>query len=105
LLGTLAIRRGAVIECPVHMLPDDKTTNLLAVWGLGEDYQPRFDVEESDREAFLNPANNAWRIGSDINEVGVETFFGGYQAELRTQGIELIVPMIVRGDLTGLVLL
>ena len=105
LLGTLAIRRGAVIECPVHLLPDDKSTNLLAVWGLGEDYQPRFDVEESDREAFLNSANDAWRISSDINQPGLEIFFGRYQAELRTEGIELIVPMIVRGDLTGLVLL
>jgi len=103
LLGTLAIRRGAVIECPVHLLPDDKSTNLLAVWGLGEDYQARFDVEESDRQAFLNPANDAWQISSDISEP--ETFFGRYQAELLTQGIELIVPMVVRGDLTGLVLL
>ncbi|MEP6913909.1 MAG: HD domain-containing phosphohydrolase, partial [bacterium] len=105
LLGTLAIRRGAVIECPVHLLPGDKSTNLLAVWGLGEDYQARFDVEESDRQAFLNSANDACQVSSDINQPGVETFFGRYQAELRIQGIELIVPMVVRGDLTGLVLL
>lgn len=107
LLGTLAIRRGAVIECPVHLLPDDRSTNLLAVWGLGEDYQPRFDVEESDREAFINPASDAWRIDSDIHlkEPSVETFLFRNQVELRAQGIELIVPMIVRGELTGLVLL
>src|SRR5436309_15217169 len=72
LLGTLAIRRGAIIECPTHLLPEDKSTNLLAVWGLGEDYQPQFDVEDSDREAFFSPAKDAWGISSDINEPGVE---------------------------------
>jgi hypothetical protein len=105
LLGTLAIRRGAVIECPVHLLPDDKSTNLLAVWGLGEDYQPHFDVEESDREAFLGSANDTWQTSSDTKEPGAEKFLNRYQAEMRTQGIQLIVPMVVRGDLTGLVLL
>src|SRR5687767_444992 len=62
LLGTLGIRRGAVLECPMHL----ETTNCLAVWGLGEDYQPRFIVEESDREAFLNLAQGALPINSEV---------------------------------------
>src|SRR6266404_1920212 len=59
LLGTLAIRRGAIIECPTHLLPEDKSTNLLAVWGLGDDYHPHFDVEDADRETFLNVTDGA----------------------------------------------
>src|SRR6476660_7258311 len=59
LLGTLAIRRGAIIECPTHLLPEDKSTNLLAVWGVGENYQPKFDVEDADRDVFLNAPDGA----------------------------------------------
>ena len=62
LLGTLAIRRGAIIECPTHLLPEDKSTNLLAVWGLGEDYQPHFDVADADRETFLNVIGGALHV-------------------------------------------
>ena len=35
LLGTLAIRRGAVAQC----LPGKDETECLAVWGLGEAFQ------------------------------------------------------------------
>src|SRR5712691_4795956 len=124
LLGTLAIRRGAVVECPRHLLPDDKSTNLLAVWGLGENYQPRFIVEDSDREAFLNFADGALQINSDeadlyrtgsgsdrVVDVGSggekvsSTFLARHQAELSEQQLELIISMIVRGNLTELVLL
>jgi hypothetical protein len=135
LLGTLAIRRGAIIECPTHHLPEDKSTNLLAVWGVGDEYQPKFDVEDSDRDVFLNapdgviafvqsPKSKVQSPESDAeNEVSTvrgsgwveeasgataessPVFFQRYTSELQQQGIELIIPMVVRGDLTGLVLL
>jgi len=138
LLGTLAIRRGAIIECPTHLLPEDKSTNLLAVWGLGDDYHPHFDVEDADRETFLNvtdgaidvlglvqsPTSNVQSQNSDVErEVSTvrgsgwveeslgttaessPVFFDRYATELTQQGIELIIPMAVRGELTGLVLL
>jgi HD domain-containing protein len=120
LLGTLAIRRGAVVECPRHLLPEDKSTNLLAVWGLGDDYQPHFNVEESDREAFLSSVEPALHVNSDFKAQGGRLeggivprdqepaalgFLTRYKTELSAQGIELILPMIVRGELTGLVLL
>src|SRR6185503_20015203 len=50
LLGTLAIRRGAVMECPAHL----ELTNPLALWGLSEDYDGRFTVDEETKAAFLN---------------------------------------------------
>lgn len=116
LLGTLAIRRGAVVESPRHLLPEDKSTNLLAVWGLADGYQPQFNVEESDREALLNSDRPALQINSqrerlqggiassDVN-LADDDFLARYQTELGEQGIELILPMIVHGELTGLVLL
>src|ERR1700741_910646 len=69
LLGTLAIRRGAIIECPIHLLPEDKSTNLLAVWGVGEDYQPKFDIEDTDRAVFLNAPDGAVLVQSPTETV------------------------------------
>jgi GAF domain-containing protein len=103
LLGTLGIRRGAIVECPSHL----DTTNCLAVWGLGEEYQPRFLVEDADREALLNLDQGALRIDSavDANEPGPAPFLARHGEELRAQQIELIVPVVVRGRVTGLVVL
>src|SRR5882762_2016078 len=131
LLGTLAIRRGAIVESPTHLLPEDKSTNLLAVWGVGENYHPKFDVEDADREVFLNVTDGAVevlglvqsptssvqsqnrtrpvgdRVEEAIPTIGDSSpvFFRRYATELTQQGIELIIPMAVRGELTGLVLL
>jgi hypothetical protein len=103
LLGTLGIRRGAIVECPLHLA----TTNCLAVWGLGEEYQARFVVEETDREAFLHLDRGALRIKSvaESKEPALAPFLTRHGEELRGQQIELVVPVIVRGRVTGLVVL
>jgi len=103
LLGTLAIRRGAIVECPAHL----ETTNPLALWGLSEDYEGRFIVDAATREAFLNSDNSAFEVAEEgtVKESALESFLGAYRLEFRKQLIELVVPMIVRGNLTGLVLL
>lgn len=103
LLGTLGIRRGAIVECPLHL----ETTNSLAVWGLGEEYQVRFVVEEQDREAFLGLAQRALRIDSAVEptEPALAPFLARHGEELRAQQIELIAPVVVRGRVTGLVVL
>jgi hypothetical protein len=103
LLGTLAIRRGAIVECPAHL----ETTNPLALWGLSEDYDARFVVDQETKDAFLNSAKSAFECGrlGVTKEPALDAFFAAHQAEYGVQLIELIVPMIVRGDLTGLVLL
>jgi HD-GYP domain-containing protein (c-di-GMP phosphodiesterase class II) len=97
LLGTLAIRRGAVVECP----RTQEQTNPLADWGLRNDYQGRFLVTEPDRESFLNAADTALEIDSEPTF----GFLERHGETLRALEIELIVPMIVRQNLTGLVLL
>jgi hypothetical protein len=103
LLGTLAIRRGAIVECPAHL----ETTNPLALWGLGEDYDARFVVDQETKDAFLNSAKGAFEVNQPaaMNEPALDAFFAAHQPEYSVQLIELIVPMIVRGELTGLVLL
>src|SRR2546421_12846503 len=58
LLGTLAIRRGAVVELPPHL----ETTNPLALWGFGEDYDARFVVDAVTRAALLSSTKGAFEV-------------------------------------------
>ncbi|HEV7797301.1 MAG TPA: HD domain-containing phosphohydrolase [Pyrinomonadaceae bacterium] len=99
LLGTLAIRRGAVLELPSHL----ERTNCLATWGLSPDYGVEFLIDAETKNALASFTKGVF--GGD--EPGVDHEGSLYQAldGLRTQEIELIVPMIVRGKLTGLVAL
>ena len=103
LLGTLAIRRGAIVECPPHL----ELTNPLALWGLGADYDGRFVIDEAIRKAFLGSDKGAFEVDETvtIEEPELKSFLAEHRPEYRAQLIELIVPMIVRGNLTGLVLL
>ncbi len=99
LLGTLAIRRGTVVEC----LLDCDDTECLAVWGLGDDAQIRLTLSAAEREAFLNAASCI--LSSSVADPALAKFFERHRVDLEGKGIELIVPMVVRGELTGLVLL
>src|SRR5215210_8388675 len=90
LLGTLAIRRGAILECPAHL----ETTNRLAAWGLSDDYGVQFTIDFETKEKLLS--------------FGAENFAGTKSTDveqalrgLRVEEIELIVPIVVRGELTG----
>jgi len=98
LLGTLAIRRGAILECPEHL----ETTNCLATWGLSDDYGVKFPIDCETKETILSST------GVEGGPATTEAKDGPLHqalAELYTEEIELIVPMIVRGKLTGLVAL
>lgn len=99
LLGTLAIRRGAVVEC----LPEREETDCLAVWGLGTDTQTNLFVNRADQEAFL--ANGLCLLNTPNLNPAFADFLKRHEETLQKQGIEVIVPMVVRGELTGLVLL
>lgn len=98
LLGTLAIRRGMVVE-----YTGEDRTEPLAVWGVEENYQPNLTITETDREAFLHskqPVLPVDGLASDDND-----FVRRYAEELRGQQLELLAPMIVHDSLAGLVLL
>jgi HD-GYP domain-containing protein (c-di-GMP phosphodiesterase class II) len=95
LLGTLALRRGAVAEC-------DGTDGLtcVAVWGLDETSLIRFTVSENEklaiREAEAAPLLVA-ATPSSLTEAN--------RALLEREGVALVMPMIVRSELTGFVFL
>src|SRR5215204_4289302 len=99
LLGTLAIRRGAVAQC----LAGKEETECLAVWGLGEDFQSCLTINETERQAFLTSGLS--KINIEERNPHFVDFLDRHHEQLQRQGIELVIPMVVRGELTGLVLL
>src|SRR5262245_8847863 len=86
LLGTLALRRGAVVECS-----GPGPLRSVAIWGLTDQALNGVEIDEAEMESFL---------GGEIRES-----LSKYRDKLANEGIELVVPMVVRGEVTGLVLL
>ena len=95
LLGTLALRRGAVVECNAETAAD-----CVAAWGLNEQLLRQFEISEEE-EAELRESK--WP--SLLIAEAELSFVHRHRGILAGEGIELIVPMIVRNKLTGLVLL
>jgi len=96
LLGTLALRRGAVAECA------DSELCAVASWGV---------VDEVFKDLSLSCEEKEELIGADISDFLISgsasssAFVNRYRERFRQDGIELILPMIVRDEITGLVLL
>src|SRR5215208_5770671 len=97
LLGTLALRRGAVLECS-----GSGPLRCVAIWGLGDQVLNGFDIDDCEMTSFLSG-----EVAESLvrNESSANIFIGRYREKLANEGIELVVPMIVRGEVTGLVLL
>jgi HD-GYP domain-containing protein (c-di-GMP phosphodiesterase class II) len=97
LLGTLALRRGAVVECS-----GDGSLRCVALWGLSDQSLSGFELSDTEKQAFLG-CNAVDALVK--NTATTNGFFIRYRDQLSEQGIELVLPMIVRGKVTGLVLL
>jgi HD-GYP domain-containing protein (c-di-GMP phosphodiesterase class II) len=97
LLGTLALRRGVVAECGTN-----GSFDCVAIWNLEEQLVTEFTINEEEKAAFLNNAPSAFALESGA---AANDFLKRYGDILKHQGIELVVPMIVRGELTGFVFL
>ena len=95
LLGTLALRRGAVVECTA-----DGPMRCSALWGLSDQTFEGFEIDDAEKQSFLQVETNASLI-TDISS----GFINRHRDKLAAEGIELVLPMIVRGEVTGLVLL
>ena len=97
LLGTLALRRGAVVECS-----GPGPLRCVSIWGLGDQLFSGVDINEAEMKAFL-----AGEISDSSvkNESTSNPFLKRYRETLAAEGIELVLPMIVRGEVTGLILL
>lgn len=96
LLGTLALRRGAVAEC----VGSSGELSCVAIWGLELRIFTDLRIEPSDKDAFL-----AGRPSDFLIENAANGFVSRFRERLREEEIELILPMIVRDEITGLVLL
>ena len=95
LLGTLALRRGAVAECV-----DAGALSCVALWGLGDRVLRQFAIAESEKQTLLVAQERECLVRE--SEIG---FISRQREGLLREEIELVVPMIVRGEVTGLVLL
>ena len=96
LLGTLALRRGAVAECTG---PAGELT-CVAIWGLEPRIVTELRVDETDKDQFLSGNLSDFLVTAEANN-----FVSRYRKRLVGEEIELILPMIVRDEVTGLVLL
>ena len=56
LLGTLALRRGAVVECT-----GAGPLRCVALWGLGDQMFNGFEIDEAEKQSFLSgEASDCW---------------------------------------------
>ena len=95
LLGTLALRRGAVVECS-----STDSLSCVAIWGLERELISTLQIDEDERQSFLTADLSSLLVnGANIG------FIGRNSDALHASGIEIVIPMIVRGALTGFVLL
>ena len=97
LLGTLALRRGAVAECI-----DQGELRCVALWGLEPRLFTNFPIEQSDRDQFRHGEPADFLLS---NPNTPNNFLNRHRERLAEHEIELVLPMIVRDEVTGLVLL
>lgn len=96
LLGTLALRRGAVVECV-----DSGPLRCVAIWGLSDQAMSTLEIGEAEKSAFLGGQAAEFLVTND----STNNFLNRHRKQLTSEGVELVLPMIVRGEVTGLVLL
>jgi len=97
LLGTLALRRGAVVECTA-----DGPLRCAALWGLSDQMFDGFEIDGAEKGSFSEGHVNELLVR---NSAVSNSFITRHHDKLTAEGIELVLPMIVRGEVTGLVLL
>jgi HD-GYP domain-containing protein (c-di-GMP phosphodiesterase class II) len=97
LLGSLAIMRGGVARYSRY----GRELNFLAVRNLGDDFPLSVPLEFEDEREFLR----AGMSEIEISQAKFLSFFQENQDILDRKRIELVIPLIVRDELVGIVLL
>lgn len=97
LLGSLAIMRGGVARYSRfgHEL------NMLVVRGFGEDFPLSLALCHEDERQFL--ANGLYPI--EVSQAKVLPFFQIYDASLEKKRIELLIPLVIREEIVGVIML
>ncbi|HYY56228.1 MAG TPA: HD domain-containing phosphohydrolase [Pyrinomonadaceae bacterium] len=99
LLGTLAIRRGAVAEYN----KEDHVLHFVAARGLGDEPPADLPLDSEDVEGLLSLGLCGLAMNDETPAFA--HFAARHQAFFAESRIELVVPLVVRNDLTGIVLL
>ena len=97
LLGSLAIMRGGVARYSRfgHEL------NMLAVRGLGDDFPLGMTLCYEDERQFLTNG----LVPIETSQAKVLPFFQIYDRSFECKNIELLVPLIIRDEIVGVVIL
>lgn len=97
LLGSLGIMRGGVARYSRfgHEL------NVLALRGLGEEFPLSMSLCYEDERQFLINGT----VPIEVSQAKVLPFFQNYDYSLTAKKIELLVPLVIRDELVGVVLL
>ena len=97
LLGSLGIMRGGVARYSRfgHEL------NVLAVRGLGEDFPLSLSLCYEDERQFLINGT----VPIEVSQAKVLPFFQNYDHSLTAKKVELLVPLVIRDEFVGAVLL
>ena len=96
LLGTLALRRGAVAECAV------KGLRSVASWGVTDEVFQDLSISDTEKQQFIEADVPDFLVS---NSPGSSSFVNRYRERFGREEIELVLPMIVRDEITGVVLL
>ncbi|HEX7296565.1 MAG TPA: HD-GYP domain-containing protein [Pyrinomonadaceae bacterium] len=96
LLGTLALRRGAVIECRA-----EGSIECVAVWGVERSALEELEICEEEKAPLVDADLTSLLLKNE----SANGFVGRYRDTLNANGIALVIPMVVRGELKGFVFL
>jgi hypothetical protein len=99
LLGTLAIRRGALAEYS----EDERVLKFIAIRGLGERTPEDILLDEDDLQSLSHLGLQGFHILGE--EIAPHRFIDTHLPEFDFTRFELLVPLIVRGQFTGIILL
>ena len=100
LLGTLAIRRGAIIE---YVSEEQKLRFVAARGGGSEELPADLELESEDVEGLMSLG--LCGLTRDVQSPAFVQFAEKFRSTLDALSVELVVPLVVRGHLIGLVLL
>jgi HD-GYP domain-containing protein (c-di-GMP phosphodiesterase class II) len=96
LLGTLALRRGAVVECGSAASMD-----CVAVWGVDRSSIEALEICDEEKAPLVDATLNSLLLKNG----STNGFIGRYRDTLIANGIALVIPMVVRSELKGFVFL
>lgn len=99
LLGTLAIRRGALAE----YYEDERLMKFVVVRGLGDQIHEDIPVDDDDLESLMSLDSQGVSIAAE--DIEPNRFIEKHQTHFDFTRFDLLIPLVVRGQLTGIILL